>query len=95
MGRLSVALDDVIILPLPRECLYVTRLNNFPYCLWGKLIIPSGLRVYIELCRILDYLVDSDFCEAGLLDPWTRAMVCVAKALEMLEKWRVSLPPVL
>ena len=95
IGRPPAALDDVITLPLPRECLYVTRLNNFPHRPWGKLITPSGLRAHIELRRISDYLVDSDFREAGLPDPWTKATVRVAKALEMLEKWRVSLPPIL
>ncbi len=66
--------------------------------LLGELTICSGLppaiglRAHVELCRISDYLVYSNYREAGLPDLLTRATVRVAKALEMLEKWRVSLP---
>ena len=96
MGRPPATPDDAITLPLPRECPYVP--TPFSLRLSGELTTPSGLppaiglRAHVELCRISDYLVYSNYREAGLPDLLTRATVRVAKALEMLEKWRVSLP---
>ena len=69
-----------------------------PGLLSGELTTSSGLppaiglRAHVELCRISDYLVYSNYREAGLPDLLTRATVRVAKALEMLEKWRVGFP---
>lgn len=59
--------------------------------------LPSaaGLRAHVELCRISDYLVYSSYRESGLPDLLTKATVRVAKALDMLGRWRESLPATL
>jgi hypothetical protein len=49
----------------------------------------------VELCRISDYLVYSSYRESGLPDLLTKATVRVAKALEMLGRWRENLPAAL